>query len=195
MRIRNTDHLEEREGPSVARESQAQHALQLRNGDMEGSSTGESLNNRLWQIGGEEAELKTKHAELGRSRTKYERHVIKPDPHKEKAFTWDAKYNTVCVSQTMTIPESSATAEATPIRWASKFAASDGLELKARGVGTSCSTTEPVIRLTTAKVPVKTKSSQQMPIELYHIFLCYKWKHACYLFNTFSLPTRRILTT
>lgn len=56
----------------------------------------------------------------------------------------------------MMIPESSATAEATPIRWASKFAASDELELKAIGVGTSCSTTEPVIRLTTAKVPVET---------------------------------------
>lgn len=51
------------------------------------------------------------------------------------------------------IPESSATAEATPILWASKSTASGLLEFSPRGVGTSCSTTEPVIRLTTAKVP------------------------------------------
>lgn len=51
------------------------------------------------------------------------------------------------------IPERSATADATPILWASKSAASGELEFISRGVGTSCSTTEPVIRLTTAKVP------------------------------------------
>lgn len=57
-------YLEERESASVARESQAQHALQLWHCDMEGSGAGESLNNWLWQIGGEEAQLKTKHTEL-----------------------------------------------------------------------------------------------------------------------------------
>lgn len=51
------------------------------------------------------------------------------------------------------MPERRATAEATPILWASNSAAADELELSSRGVGTSCSTTEPVIRLTTAKVP------------------------------------------
>ena len=57
-------YLEEREGPSVAREPQAQHALQLGDGDMEGSSTGEGLNDWLWQVGGQEAQLKPTHAEL-----------------------------------------------------------------------------------------------------------------------------------
>lgn len=46
-------------------------------------------------------------------------------------------------------------AEATPILWASSSAASGLLEFRAGGVGTSCSTTEPVIKLTTAKVPVQ----------------------------------------
>ena len=55
---------------------------------------------------------------------------------------------------TIRIPERKATADATPILWASNSAASGLLEFRARGVGTSCSTTEPVIRLTTAKVPV-----------------------------------------
>lgn len=65
-----------------------------------------------------------------------------------------------CVTQrpnffclTIIIPERSATAEATPILWASNSATADELEFIPRGVGTSCSTTEPVIRLTTAKVP------------------------------------------
>lgn len=64
----NTAHLEEREGASVAGKPQSQHALQLWDGNMEGSRTGESLNNRLWQIGGEETQLKPKHAKLGHKR-------------------------------------------------------------------------------------------------------------------------------
>lgn len=62
---------------------------------------------------------------------------------------------TQAVCFTIMIPDRRATAEATPILWASKSSASDELEFKSRGVGTSCSTTEPVIRLTTAKVPEK----------------------------------------
>lgn len=58
----------------------------------------------------------------------------------------------------MIIPESSATADATPIRWASNSVAADELEFIPRGEGTSCSTTEPVIKLTTAKVPERTSS-------------------------------------
>lgn len=57
-------YLEEGEGPGVTREAQPQHALQLGDGDMEGSSAGESLDYWLRQIGGEEAQLKPKHAEL-----------------------------------------------------------------------------------------------------------------------------------
>lgn len=53
----------------------------------------------------------------------------------------------------MIIPERRATAEATPILWASNSAAAGRLVFISRGVGTSCSTTEPVIKLTTAKVP------------------------------------------
>lgn len=68
MSIWNTNYFEEGEGPGVARDPQSQHALQLWDGNMEGSSTGESLNNWLWQIGGEEAQLKTKHAELQHER-------------------------------------------------------------------------------------------------------------------------------
>lgn len=61
-------YLEEGESPCVAREPQAQHALQLWDGNMEGSGAGESLDNWLWQIGGEEAQLETKHTELGHKR-------------------------------------------------------------------------------------------------------------------------------
>ena len=64
----NGAYFKEGEGPSVAREPQSQHALYLWHCDMEGSSAGESLNNWLWQIGGEEAQLKTKHTELGHKR-------------------------------------------------------------------------------------------------------------------------------
>lgn len=46
-------------------------------------------------------------------------------------------------------------AEATPILWASKSLVSEELEFISRGLGTSCSTTEPVIKLSTAKVPKK----------------------------------------
>lgn len=59
---------------------------------------------------------------------------------------------------TIIIPERSATAEATPIRWASNSVAAEEVEFISRGVGTSCSTTEPVIKLTTAKVPEGTSS-------------------------------------
>lgn len=58
----------------------------------------------------------------------------------------------------MIIPERSATAEATPILWASNSVASVELEFISRGVGTNCSTTEPVIKLTTAKVPERRSS-------------------------------------
>lgn len=54
----------------MAREPQPQHALQLGDGNMEGSSTGECLDNWLRQIGGEEAQLKTKHTQLGHKRFK-----------------------------------------------------------------------------------------------------------------------------
>lgn len=43
MSLLITAYFEEREGSSVARETQPQHALKLGDGDMEGSSTGESL--------------------------------------------------------------------------------------------------------------------------------------------------------
>lgn len=66
----NAAYLEEGEGPSVAGKPQPQHALQLWDGNMEGSSTGESLHNWLWQIGGKEAQLKTEHAELEDKRWK-----------------------------------------------------------------------------------------------------------------------------
>lgn len=55
------------------------------------------------------------------------------------------------------MPERNATADATPILWASNSAASGLLEFRASGMGTSCSTTEPVIKLNTAKVPAKAK--------------------------------------
>lgn len=66
--LESTVYLEEGEGPSVTRESQTQHALQLWDGDVEGSSTGESLDDRLRQIGGEEAQLKPEHAKLKHNR-------------------------------------------------------------------------------------------------------------------------------
>jgi len=58
---------------------------------------------------------------------------------------------------TIIMPERNATADATPILWDSNSAASGLLEFRASGMGTSCSTTEPVIRLNTAKVPAKVK--------------------------------------
>lgn len=73
---------------------------------------------------------------------------------KEKVFKKIKK-----VHFTMMIPERRATAEATPILWASSSAAADRLVLSSSGVGTSCSTTEPVIRLTTAKVPERRRTS------------------------------------
>lgn len=48
----------------MAREPQAQHALQLGDGDVEGGGAGEGLHDRLREVGGEEAQLKATHAEL-----------------------------------------------------------------------------------------------------------------------------------
>lgn len=56
------------------------------------------------------------------------------------------------------MPERNATADATPILWASNSAASGLLEFRASGIGTSRSTTEPVIKLNTAKVPTKSQT-------------------------------------
>lgn len=64
------------------------------------------------------------------------------------------------------IPERRATAEATPILWASSSAAADRLVFISSGVGTSCSTTDPVIKLTTAKVPERRRTGAEQKVSV-----------------------------
>lgn len=130
----------------MAREPQPQHALQLRDRNMEGGGAGERFYDWLREIGGEEAQLETTHAELRTRDIRFSQNTY-------CCYVVIFGFKRLVLCFTMIIPERSATAEATPIRWASNSAASDELEFISRGVGTSCSTTEPVIRLTTANVP------------------------------------------
>lgn len=101
---------------------------------------------------------------------------------------------------TMMIPERRATAEATPILWASSSAAADRLVFISSGVGTSCSTTEPVIKLTTAKVPERRRTSAQekrltATMESNKDHRSYLWRHDGLCQNTCrGTPGRRRCT-
>lgn len=68
---------------------------------------------------------------------------------------------------TIITPDRNAMAEATPILWSSSSATSGLLQLRSGGVGTSCSTTVPVIRLTTAKVPVWAHMWSTLKLSIY----------------------------
>ena len=59
-------HLKEGKVSRVACETQAQHALELRRGDVDGCGVGERLDDGFRQVGGQEAQPQHKHADLQR---------------------------------------------------------------------------------------------------------------------------------
>ena len=64
LKQHNRAYLKQGKVPGVARQPQAQHALELRHGDVEGRSAGERLDDGLRQVGGQEAQPQHEHAEL-----------------------------------------------------------------------------------------------------------------------------------